>query len=149
MSTEDGCQAIFCQQIAPISDSGSPLVRRIRSLEFFAIVAAFIVKDICHTPMTETSVVGLTVKRLFLFSLSLNLPLFFASAAGRAAESRPTWQVEWEKALKAAEAEGEVTVYVVDYPSLTVTHFQKAYPKSRLNQVDPRLVICTASRRPT
>ena len=55
---------------------------------------------------------------------------------GRAAESRPTWQVEWEKTLKAAEAEGEVTVYVVDYPRFTVSQFQKAYPKIKLNLVD-------------
>jgi iron(III) transport system substrate-binding protein len=55
---------------------------------------------------------------------------------GRAAESRLSWQVEWEKTLKAAEAEGEVTVYVVDYPRFTVSQFQKAYPNIRLNLVD-------------
>jgi hypothetical protein len=56
---------------------------------------------------------------------------FVASGAGRAAESRQTWQVDWEKTLKAAEAEGEVTVYVVDYPRFTVSQFQKAYPRIR------------------
>ena len=64
------------------------------------------------------------------------LLVFVASAAARAAESRPTWQVEWEKTLKAAEAEGEVTVYVVDYPRFTVSQFHKAYPRIKLNLVD-------------
>ena len=82
--------------------------------------------------MKETS-----VKRVFLFSVSITL-LFSSSRAEqeRAGESRPGWQVEWEKALKAAEAEGEVTVYVVDYPRFTVSQFQKAYPKIKLNLVD-------------
>jgi hypothetical protein len=63
-----------------------------------------------------------SVKRVFLFGVSIILLLFFvAGGAGRAGESRPGWQVEWEKTLKAAEAEGEVTVYVVDYPRLTVS----------------------------
>ena len=81
--------------------------------------------------MKETS-----VKRVLLFSVSIAFLLFVTSRAGSAAESRPTWQVEWEKTLKAAEAEGEVTVYVVDYPRLTVSQFQKAYPKIKLNLVD-------------
>src|SRR4029453_15067294 len=81
--------------------------------------------------MKETS-----VNRVFLFSVSITLLLFVTSGAGRAAEPKPNWQVEWEKVLKAAEAEGEVTVYVVDYPKFTVSHFQKAYPKIRLNLVD-------------
>ena len=56
-----------------------------------------------------------------------------ASGHGTAAEVK---QSDWEKALKAAEAEGEVSVYVVDYPRFTVSQFQKAFPKIRLNQVD-------------
>ena len=72
-----------------------------------------------------------SVKRVFLYSVSIAL-LFVAGGAGRAAESKPTWQVEWEKALKAAEAEGEVTVYVVDYPRFTVSQFHKAYPRIKL-----------------
>ena len=77
------------------------------------------------------------VKRLSLVSASITLlHLFFASGAAPAAEFRPSWQVEWEKTLKAAEAEGEVAVYVVDYPRLTVSQFQKAYPRIKLNLVD-------------
>ena len=92
--------------------------------------------QLVDTPTAEAAVVTLTVNRLFLFRLTISLLLFVATQAGGAAESGPTWQVEWEKTLKAAEAEGEVTVYVVDYPRLTVSHFQKAYPKIRLNPVD-------------
>jgi hypothetical protein len=78
-----------------------------------------------------------SVKRVLLFSVIITLLLLFVtSEAGRAAESRPAWQVEREKALKAAQAEGEVTIYVVDYPRLTVSQFQKAYPKIKLNLVD-------------
>jgi hypothetical protein len=58
---------------------------------------------------------------------------FVASGAGRAAESRQSWQVEWEKTLKAAETEGEVTVYVVDYPRFTVSQFQKHAAQVFLN----------------
>jgi iron(III) transport system substrate-binding protein len=76
------------------------------------------------------------MQRVFFFSLTIAVLLLVASAGGEAAESKPTWQVEWEKTLKAAEAEGEVAVYVVDYPRLTVGLFQKAYPKIRLNLVD-------------
>ena len=81
-------------------------------------------------------VIGLAIKRI---SVSAGLTLFFfsiSSSAARAAESRAAWQVEWEKTLKAAETEGEVAVYVVDYPRLTVSQFQRAYPKIRLNMVD-------------
>src|SRR4029077_6663356 len=82
--------------------------------------------------MKETS-----VKRVFLFGVSITLLFHFvASGVGRAGESGGTWQVEGEKTQKAAEAEGEVAVYVVDYPRFTVSQFQKAYPRIRLNLVD-------------
>ena len=77
--------------------------------------------------------VSLSTRRRFLISLTVTLLLAVASQAGGAAESR---QSEWDKTLKSAEAEGEVAVYVVDYPRFTVSQFQKAYPKIRLNQVD-------------
>jgi ABC-type Fe3+ transport system substrate-binding protein len=91
-------------------------------------------------------VVSFAGKQVGLLSATITLLLFFASGAGGAAESRTTWQVEWEKTLKAAEAEGEVTVYVVDYPRLTVGQFQKAYPKIKLNLVDGPSGPALASR---
>src|SRR6476646_227258 len=81
--------------------------------------------------MTDRSMVSLSPRRLFLISLTVTLLLAVASGAGGAAESR---QSEWDKTLKLAET--EVAVYVVDYPRFTVSQFQKAFPKIRLNQVD-------------
>ena len=93
------------------------------------------------------SIIG---KQVVLLSATITLLLCVTSGAGGAAESRPTWQIEWEKTLKAAEAEGEVTVYVVDYPRSTVSQFQKAYPKIKLNLVDgpsrPRACLSTHGR---
>jgi ABC-type Fe3+ transport system substrate-binding protein len=86
--------------------------------------------------MKEGSVACFIVNRVFLLSVTIGLLLLVASGTGRAAESRLTWQVDWEKTLKVAEAEGEVTVYVVDYPRLTVSQFQKAYPRIKLSLVD-------------
>src|SRR5258706_10351250 len=72
----------------------------------------------------------------FKFCLSLALFSLCIAGAARAGEPRAAWQVEWEKTLKAAEAEGEVSVYVVDYPRFTVEHFRRAYPKIKLSVVD-------------
>lgn len=66
------------------------------------------------------------------------LYLLLSAAVARAGEPKAAWQVEWEMTLKAAEMEGEVAVYVVDYPKFTVDHFQKAYPKIKLSVVDGR-----------
>jgi hypothetical protein len=66
----------------------------------------------------------------------LALQILLGAVCTRAAESGPAWQVEWEKTLKAAETEGEVAVYVVDYPRFAVSQFQKAYPKIKLLSVD-------------
>jgi ABC-type Fe3+ transport system substrate-binding protein len=91
-------------------------------------------------------VVSIIGKQVGLLSATITLLLFVVGRAAGAAESRPTWQIEWEKTLKAAEAEGEVTVYVVDYPRLTVSQFQKAYPKIKLNLVDGPSGPALASR---
>ena len=78
------------------------------SPEFFAISSLFIVKGNLtfinlNGPVKETS-----VKRVFVFATGIILLLHvIANGAGRAGEFRATWQVEWEKTLKAVEAEGE------------------------------------------
>lgn len=41
------------------------------------------------------------------------------------------WRIEWERTVKAAEAEGEVTVYVAGYPHV-MEQFQEAYPQLKL-----------------
>src|SRR5258706_9842813 len=72
----------------------------------------------------------------FKFYLRLHLLSLWIAGAARAGEPRAAWLVEWEKTLKAAEAEGEVSVYVVDYPRFTVEHFRRAYPRIKLSVVD-------------
>jgi ABC-type Fe3+ transport system substrate-binding protein len=95
--------------------------------------------------MKEGSVVSIVGKRVFL--LTATIALFFLVASGDTRAAEPgLGQVEWEKTLKAAEVEGEVTVYVVDYPRLTVGQFQKAYPKIKLNLVDGPSGPALASR---
>src|SRR5260221_5606548 len=86
--------------------------------------------------------ISLSAKRIFLFSVIITSLIAVARGAG-AAESRLG---EWDKTLKAAETEGEVAVYVVDYPRFTVSQFQKAFPKIRLNQVDGPSGPALASR---
>ena len=53
-----------------------------------------------------------------------------------AAESKPAWQVEWERTVKAAEEEGHLTVYIAGYGALIDSGvFQKAYPKIKVTSV--------------
>ncbi|MBM2804353.1 MAG: Extracellular solute-binding protein, partial [Deltaproteobacteria bacterium] len=71
-----------------------------------------------------------------ILSALVALQIFFGAISTYAAESKPLWQTEWDKIVKAAEAEGEVNVYVVDYPRFAVSQFQKAYPKIKLVSID-------------
>ncbi|HSQ11856.1 MAG TPA: extracellular solute-binding protein [Candidatus Deferrimicrobium sp.] len=53
-----------------------------------------------------------------------------------AAESKPAWQAEWERTVKAAEEEGQLTVYIAGYGALIDSGvFQKAYPKIKVTSV--------------
>ena len=73
---------------------------------------------------------------IHLFSAIVALQIFVGTISASAAESKPSWNIEWEKIVKAAEAEGEINVYVVDYPRFAVSQFQKAYPKIKLVSTD-------------
>jgi ABC-type Fe3+ transport system substrate-binding protein len=75
---------------------------------------------------------GVTVLGAALIGLQ---PLMGASVL-RAQEAKAAWEVEWEKTVKAAEEEGEVAIYVVDYPKFTVSHFQRVYPKIKVNLLE-------------
>ena len=57
--------------------------------------------------------------------------------AVRAAETKPSWQLHWEKTLQAAKKEGQVTVYVHSTyaPALESGAFQKAFPEIKLVSV--------------
>jgi iron(III) transport system substrate-binding protein len=68
--------------------------------------------------------------------------------AAQAAESKPSWQAEWERTVKAAEEEGQLTVYIAGYGAiLDAGVFQKAFPKIKVisvtgsgTQLAPRIV---------
>ena len=68
---------------------------------------------------------------LSLSALSLNLSI--------AAESRPAWQVEWEKTVKAAEDEGALVIYMTQaFEPVFRETFQKKYPKIKVTLVTGR-----------
>jgi ABC-type glycerol-3-phosphate transport system substrate-binding protein len=59
-----------------------------------------------------------------------------AAISAFAAESKLAWQVEWERTVKAAEEEGQLTVYIAGYGALIDSGlFQKAYPKIKITSV--------------
>ena len=67
--------------------------------------------------------------------------LLFGGGVGLAAEARPTWRIEWEKTVAAAEKEGLVSIYIFDAGPLTeetVQAFERAYPKIKVNQLRGR-----------
>jgi iron(III) transport system substrate-binding protein len=62
-------------------------------------------------------------------------------AVALTAESKPAWQVEWEKTVAAAEKEGQLTIYIFDTGPVTVETvqaFEKSYPKIKVNQLRAR-----------
>ena len=67
--------------------------------------------------------------------LSFLLVAFWVATA-HAADSKPNWQAEWQRTVKAAEEEGQLTVYVSGYGALIDSGiFQKAYPKIKVTSV--------------
>ena len=55
--------------------------------------------------------------------------LMFEIGLVTAAETKPGWQVEWEKTVEAATKEGQVTVYIGGWVAvIDAGVFQKAYP---------------------
>lgn len=69
---------------------------------------------------------------LFLFivtGMAVGIPFSRSEAA-------EAWQAEWEKTVKAAEAEGQVTLYIAGYGKVIDSgEFQKAYPKIKVVSV--------------
>jgi len=73
-----------------------------------------------------------------LFSLCA---LLLSATVGLAAESKPAWQIEWEKTVAAAEKEGQFTPYIFDQGPVTletVQAFERAFPKIKVNQLRGR-----------
>ena len=70
---------------------------------------------------------------LALYGLILCL---WVSCFSHAAEFKSAWQVEWERTVKAAEEEGQLTVYIAGYGALIDSGlFQKTYPKIKVTSV--------------
>jgi len=56
-----------------------------------------------------------------------------------AAESRPAWQAEWEKTVKAAEEEGALVIYMTQaFEPAFRKGFQKKFPKIKISMVTGR-----------
>ena len=71
--------------------------------------------------------------RLALYGLIVCL---WSGGFSHAAESKPAWQAEWERTVKAAEEEGQLTVYIAGYGAVIDSGlFQKAYPKIKVTSV--------------
>jgi iron(III) transport system substrate-binding protein len=69
-------------------------------------------------------------KTRVLILVIAGLAILFAPQQGLTAEA---WQAEWDKTVKAAEAEGQVTLYFSGYSKvLDSGAFQKAFPKIKV-----------------
>ncbi len=71
---------------------------------------------------------------LLIFLTGWALVAIIAAIDLDAGETKAAWQVEWEKVVKAAKKEGQVTVYVHSTyaPVLESGAFQKAFPDIQL-----------------
>ena len=68
---------------------------------------------------------------------SLIAGVLFCGSLAHAAESKPSWQSEWEKTLEAARKEGQVTVYISGYDAV-LPDFQKDYPDIKVVAITGR-----------
>ncbi|HEY3302183.1 MAG TPA: extracellular solute-binding protein [Candidatus Binatia bacterium] len=63
----------------------------------------------------------------------LLLESLFHPSRVSAAETKGNWQAEWEKTVRAAEQEGQVSFYVAGYEAIIESGiFQKSYPKIKV-----------------
>jgi iron(III) transport system substrate-binding protein len=70
---------------------------------------------------------------------ALLIALFFPLSPALAADARPEWQLDWERALKAAEQEGELMVYTTTSTDAVLREvFQKKFPKIKVTTVTGR-----------
>jgi len=61
--------------------------------------------------------------------------IVFARSLG-AGEAKPNWQAEWDRTVRAAEQEGQVTVSIGGYGAIIDSGvFQKTYPKIKITHI--------------
>ncbi len=85
------------------------------------------------------------------------LALFFVSILGTipmagAGESKPSWQVDWEKTVEAAKREGQVVLSTVSGFTEFFREFEKRFPPIKViegasGQVAQRTQVLLAERR--
>ena len=81
------------------------------------------------TKLTRFSIAAIQV-------MLLCLALSFISYA---AESKPVWQADWDKTIKAAEEEGALTIYMTQaFEPVFRDGFQKKYPKIKVTMAAGR-----------
>jgi iron(III) transport system substrate-binding protein len=73
--------------------------------------------------MNKRAPVATAAAALLLFSMKA--PAAWAAAA----PSKPAWQTEWERTLKAAKEEGQVTIYIDSSATLLLEPFKKRFPE--------------------
>jgi len=56
-------------------------------------------------------------------------------ALAQSTSAKPEWQMQWEKTLASAKAEGEVTIYAQHQMGTAIQAFTQAYPMIKLNFV--------------
>ena len=78
----------------------------------------------------------------FVLALGLTLPtcpVLSRADFANAAESRPAWQAEWEKTVKAAEEEGALVIYMTQaFEPVFRSGFQKKFPKIKVTMATGR-----------
>src|SRR5688572_15292451 len=80
------------------------------------------------------------ILRVAVISLLLSIAsIYFREALTIAAESKSTWQTDWDKTVKAAEQEGVVSIYMTQaFEPVFREAFQKKYPRIKVTTVTGR-----------
>ena len=78
-------------------------------------------------------------KRLSMAILYSLIVVIGSLDPAQAAESRPPWQMDWEKTVKAAEEEGALVIYMTQaFEPVFRESFQKKFPKIKVTTVSGR-----------
>jgi iron(III) transport system substrate-binding protein len=78
----------------------------------------------------------MTSKRFILCALLLVGQFVSSLEPVLAADSKPPWQIEWERTVRAAEKEGELLVSIGGYGAIIDAGvFQKTYPKIKVTHI--------------
>ena len=82
--------------------------------------------------MTKLTRFSIAAIQVMLFCLALSFISY-------AAESKPVWQADWDKTIKAAEEEGALTIYMTQaFEPVFRDSFQKKYPKIKVTMAAGR-----------